>query len=111
RYPFPRGSCATARRRRLQSPSDLRGTSASSRAAGDAHDGFHTSCDAASNSWSPPLKKGPWRTWKSDENPPEATGIPKAQFSPRSRKLGRLLSLNSLPSIKIGQYRLRIGID
>jgi hypothetical protein len=58
RYLFPRGSCAAARRRSPRSPSDLRGTNASSRAAGDAHDGFHTSCDAAWSSWSPPLKRG-----------------------------------------------------
>src|SRR5262249_16646499 len=77
RYLFPRGSCEAARRRSLRSPSDLRGTNASSRADGDAHDGFHTTCGAAWSSWSPPLKKGPWRTWRSDEVLLKATGIPK----------------------------------
>lgn len=85
RFPSHTGSCAGGPRRNSRSRSGLRGTIASTRAAGVARDGFHTTCGAAWNSWSPPLQQEPWRTWISDEHPPEATGIPKARFSPRPR--------------------------
>jgi hypothetical protein len=66
-YSAPRASCGAARRRHPRHRSCLRGTSASSLAAGVSRGGLHRSCDAAWHSWSPPLGKEPWNTEMSDD--------------------------------------------
>ena len=81
----PRGRCGAARWRPDRPRAILHGTSASSHAAFETHDGLRRSCDASWDSWSPPSEKEPWKKWMSDDTP-------ISNWNTERRNLARMLS-------------------